>query len=297
MIDFISSLLGSIIRIIYNLVGNNYLIALLVFTLLTKLLLFPLMLKQLKSSAGIQKIAPEDKKLREKYKDNPVKLNEEISKLYAENKINPMAGCLLPIIQIPLILAMFWVVKQPLTYINQMSQEDIINYTAEYFSTEENTIDPSTLDFKTAKQYEINIAKEYGLLDMNVGEKINLGDTPKDVFSKDESKKVSKWSLAIPVLTLFFSLLSNHITMKKSKKTMTEDQLEMQKSMNIMMPILSAYIAFAWPLALGVYWLFGSILGIGQQFIMDKLMEEKDENKKENKKDKTLFLGKGGNND
>lgn len=297
MIDFISSLLGGIIRIIYNIVGNNYLVALLIFTLLTKLLLFPLMLKQLKSSAGIQKIAPEDKKLREKYKDNPVKLNEEITKLYAENKISPMAGCLLPIIQIPLILAMFWVVKQPLTYINQMSQQDIINYTAEYLSTEERVIDPETLDFKTAKQYEINIAKEYELLDMNLGNKINLGDTPKDVFSKDEAKKVSKWSLSIPILTLIFSLLSNHITMKKSKQTMTEDQLEMQKSMNIMMPILSAYIAFAWPLALGVYWLFGSILGIGQQFIMDKLMEEKDENKKDIKKDKTLFLGKGDNND
>ena len=68
MIDFISGLLGSIIRVIYNLVGNNYLVALLIFTFLTKLLLFPLMLKQLKSTAAIQKIAPEDKKLREKYK-------------------------------------------------------------------------------------------------------------------------------------------------------------------------------------------------------------------------------------
>lgn len=79
---------------------------------------------------------------------------------------------------------------------------------------------------------------------------------------------------------------------------MTEDQAEMQKSMNIMMPILSAYISYAWPLALGVYWLFGSILGIGQQLLIDKLMEDKDdkENKKD-KKNKVLFLGKGDNND
>ena len=106
MIDFISGLLGGIIRVIYNVCGNNYLIALLIFTFLTKLLLFPLMLKQLKSTAGIQKIAPEYNKLREKYKDNPVKLQEETTRLYAENKISPMAGCLLPIIQIPIILAM-----------------------------------------------------------------------------------------------------------------------------------------------------------------------------------------------
>lgn len=291
MINFISGILGGIIRVIYNLVGNNYLIALLIFTFLTKLILFPLMLKQLKSTAGIQKIAPEDKKLREKYKDNPVKLNEELTKLYAENKISPMAGCLLPIIQIPIILAMFFVVKQPLTYIAQMDQTDIKSYTAQYLQKEEVTDNE-------AKAYEINIAKEYDLLDMNIGNKISLGDTPKDAFSKDETRRVSKWTLSIPILTLLFSLLSNQISMRKSKQTMTEDQAEMQKSMNIMMPILSAYFAYAWPLALGVYWLFGTILGIGQQLLIDKLMEDNsNKEKKDNKKNKVLFLGKGENND
>ncbi|MGN1013352.1 MAG: YidC/Oxa1 family membrane protein insertase [Clostridia bacterium] len=293
MINFISGILGGIIRVIYNLVGNNYLIALLIFTFLTKLILFPLMLKQLKSTAGIQKIAPEDKKLREKYKDNPVKLNEELTKLYAENKISPMAGCLLPIIQIPIILAMFFVVKQPLTYIAQMDQTEIKSYTAQYLQKEEVTDNE-------AKAYEINIAKEYDLLDMNIGNKISLGDTPKDAFSKDETRRVSKWTLSIPILTLLFSLLSNQISMRKSKQTMTEDQAEMQKSMNIMMPILSAYFAYAWPLALGVYWLFGTILGIGQQLLIDKLMEDKENSnkeKKDNKKNKVLFLGKGENND
>lgn len=291
MINFISGILGGIIRVIYNLVGYNYLIALLIFTFLTKLILFPLMLKQLKSTAGIQKIAPEDKKLREKYKDNPVKLNEELTKLYAENKISPMAGCLLPIIQIPIILAMFFVVKQPLTYIAQMDQTEIKSYTAQYLQKEEVTDNE-------AKAYEINIAKEYDLLDMNIGNKISLGDTPKDAFSKDETRRVSKWALSIPILTLLFSLLSNQISMRKSKQTMTEDQAEMQKSMNIMMPILSAYFAYAWPLALGVYWLFGTILGIGQQLLIDKLMEDNsNKEKKDNKKNKVLFLGKGENND
>ena len=291
MINFISGILGGIIRVIYNLVGNNYLIALLIFTFLTKLILFPLMLKQLKSTAGIQKIAPEDKKLREKYKDNPVKLNEELTKLYAENKISPMAGCLLPIIQIPIILAMFFVVKQPLTYIAQMDQTEIKSYTAQYLQKEEVTDNE-------AKAYEINIAKEYDLLDMNIGNKISLGDTPKDAFSKDETRRVSKWTLSIPILTLLFSLLSNQISMRKSKQTMTEDQAEMQKSMNILMPILSAYFAYAWPLALGVYWLFGTILGIGQQLLIDKLMEDNsNKEKKDNKKNKVLFLGKGENND
>ena len=295
MINFISSVLGSVIRVIYNLVGQNYLISLLIFTVLTKLLLFPLMLKQLKSTEGIQRIAPEDKKLREKYKDDPVKLNQEITKLYAENKISPMAGCLLPIIQIPIIIAMFYVVKQPLTYIAQMDQATMNTYTAQYLNVE-----PDQVTDKIAKQYEINIAKEYNLMDLSITSKISLGDTPKDAFSKDETKRVSKWTLVIPVLSLLFSYLSNFITTRLAKKNNTanlsEDQAEMQKSMNVMMPILSAYISFAWPLALGVYWLFGSILGIGQQFLIDKLMA-KDRQQNGNDEDKKLFLGKGENND
>ena len=295
MIDFISGILGGIIRLIYSVVGNNYLIALLIFTFLTKLILFPLMLKQLKSTAGLQKIAPEDKKLREKYKDNPVKLNEELTKLYADNKISPLGGCLLPIIQIPIVIAMFFVVKQPLTYIAQMDKSEIKTYTAQYL----NKAEGEEVNDNEMKAYEINIAKEYDLLDMKIGDKISLGDTPKDAFSKDETKRVSKWTLVIPVLTLVFSLLSNQLMMRKSKNTMSEDQAEMQKSMNIMMPILSAYFSYAWPLALGVYWLFGTILGMGQQLLIDKLMEDKDlsKNNDKNKKNKVLFLGKGENND
>ena len=289
MIDFISGLLGSIIRLIYNLVGSNYLIALLIFTFLTKLILFPLMLKQLKSTASIQKIAPEDKKIREKYKDNPQKMNEEILKLYADNKVSPMAGCIVPIIQIPIIIAMFWVVKQPLTYISRLDNTQLVEYTQQYLQKDEVTE-------KEVKAYEINVAKEHPeIIDMNTVYGLNLGDSPKDAFAKDESKRVSKLTLIIPILSFLFAILSNKISQRNMK--MTEEQAEMQKSMNLMMPLLSAYISYSWPLALGVYWLFGSILGKGQQLIMDKLMEEKDENSKNKGNKKTLFLGKGENND
>ena len=293
MINFISSVLGAVIRVIYNIVGQNYLIALLIFTFLTKLILFPLMLKQLKSTKSIQAIAPEDKKLREKYKDNPQKLSEELNKLYVENKVSPWAGCLVPIIQIPIILAMFYVVRQPLTYVLHMDQEQITSYTAQYLNVEE-----SQVDEKMAKAYEINVAKEYQEeigLDLNLGFGMSLGDVPKDsipYFQKDETKRVSYLTLIIPILSLIFSVISTKVSQKNMQ--MSEDQAEMQKSMNLMMPILSAWIAVCWPLALGVYWLFGNILSIGQQFIMDKLMEDKSEPKDGDKK---LFLGKGENND
>ena len=290
IIDFICGLLGSIIRVIFNIFGQNYFVALLIFTFLTKLILFPLMLKQLKSTAALQKIAPEDRRLREKYKDNPEKLSQELGKLYTENKIKPLGGCIIPLIQIPIVLAMFWVVKQPLTYITQTDPAVIESYTQEYLGKEEVTE-------SEMNEYEINIAKKYDLLDMNIGFGLNLGDTPKDAFSNDGNNRVSKLTLIIPLLTLVFAIISNKISQRKMQ--MTEDQAEMQKSMNLVMPLLSTYIAFAWPIALGVYWLFGSVLGIIQQLVIDKIMEKESgviEVKGKKKKDKVLFLGKGDNN-
>ena len=290
IIDFICGLLGSIIRVIFNIFGQNYFVALLIFTFLTKLILFPLMLKQLKSTAALQKIAPEDRRLREKYKDNPEKLSQELGKLYTENKIKPLGGCIIQLIQIPIVFAMFWVVKQPLTYITQTDPAIIESYTQEYLGKEEVTE-------SEMNEYEINIAKKYDLLDMNIGFGLNLGDTPKDAFSNDGNNRVSKLTLIIPLLTLVFAIISNKISQRKMQ--MTEDQAEMQKSMNLVMPLLSTYIAFAWPIALGVYWLFGSVLGIIQQLVIDKIMEKESgviEVKGKKKKDKVLFLGKGDNN-
>ena len=134
MIEAIASFFGIIIRFIYELVNNNYLISILLFTFLTKLILLPLTLMQIKSTEKIQEITPKDAEIREKYKNDKQKQAEELSKLYSENKINPMGGCLPLLIQLPIILAMFYIVKQPLTYITQTPAEDIKNYTATYLN-------------------------------------------------------------------------------------------------------------------------------------------------------------------
>ena len=102
MISAIASFLGMIIRFIYGIVNNNYFISIVLFTILTKILLFPLYLTQIKSTENIRKIEPMVKKINEKYKNDQQKQAEELSKLYSENKINPMGGCLPLLIQIPL---------------------------------------------------------------------------------------------------------------------------------------------------------------------------------------------------
>lgn len=277
MIQAIASVLGYIIRFFYDLVGQNYFITILLFTLFTKVVLFPLAWIQIKSMEKMNKMSVKQKEIQDKYKNDKEKQTQELMNLYKENKVNPLSGCLPLIIQIPIILAMFYIVKQPLTYIVQTPQEEIKIYTQQLLNKED-------VNEKEMQANELLIAKEHNLINMQVIPGINLGDVPSNVFSKDENKKASPISLAIPILTFIVSFLLNKYSQKNTQQT--PEQAEMQKTTNLMMPLMSAFFSYAMPLALGVYWLFGSMLQFVQQFIINKIVKKD--------KEKILALEKGG---
>ena len=277
MIQAIASVLGYIIRFFYDLVGQNYFITILLFTLFTKVVLFPLAWIQIKSMEKMNKMSVKQKEIQDKYKNDKEKQTQELMNFYKENKVNPLSGCLPLIIQIPIIFAMFYIVKQPLTYIVQTPQEEIKTYTQQLLNKED-------VNEKEMQANELLIAKEHNLINMQVIPGINLGDVPSNVFSKDENKKASPISLAIPILTFIVSFLLNKYSQKNTQQT--PEQAEMQKTTNLMMPLMSAFFSYAMPLALGVYWLFGSMLQFVQQFVIN-LVVKKD-------KEKILALEKGG---
>lgn len=277
MIQAIASVLGYIIRFFYDLVGQNYFITILIFTLFTKVVLFPLAWIQIKSMEKMNKMSVKQKEIQDKYKNDKEKQTQELMNLYKENKVNPLSGCLPLIIQIPIIFAMFYIVKQPLTYIVQTPQEEIKTYTQQLLNKED-------VNEKEMQANELLIAKEHNLINMQVIPGINLGDVPSNVFSKDENKKASPISLAIPILTFIVSFLLNKYSQKNTQQT--PEQAEMQKTTNLMMPLMSAFFSYAMPLALGVYWLFGSMLQFVQQFMINKIVKKD--------KEKILALEKGG---
>ena len=280
MIEAIANFFGIIIRFIYEMVNNNYLISILIFTFLTKLILFPLTFLQIKSTEKLQDIAPKDKAIREKYKNDEKKQAEELSKLYSENKINPLGGCLPILIQLPIILGMFYIVKQPLTYIIQTPKSEIKTYTATYLGKEESEVTDAEI-----KTYEIQVAEKNNIIDMNVGLGLNLGQTPSNVFSKEQDKKASPISLIIPILAVVLSFAQTKLMKNNNNTNVDESAQQMQKSTNLMMPLLSGIISYTMPLALGVYWLFGSLLQILQQMLITYVT---------NKHKKVLELDKGG---
>ena len=95
---------------------RNYGIAIILFTIITKVLMFPFSVKQQKSTAAQGKIAQKQKELQQKYANNKAKYNEELQALYQKEGVSTMSGCLPLIIQLPIIYGLFALLRNPLTY-------------------------------------------------------------------------------------------------------------------------------------------------------------------------------------
>ena len=121
---YIMIALGWILDLFYRLIGN-YGFAIILFTIFVKLVLFPLDLKQKKSMAKTQKIQPLLMEVQKKYANDKEKLNQETMRLYQKYGINPMGGCLPMLIQLPIIFALYWVVKKPITYMVGVDASEI----------------------------------------------------------------------------------------------------------------------------------------------------------------------------
>lgn len=127
MINFFANLFGYVLNFIYNII-NNYGLAIILFSILLKLLLLPLSIKQQKTLKKSQKIQGEMKVIQERYKNDQEKLNQEMMALYKRENMNPFSGCLSSIAQLILLLSMFYLVRSPLTYMKKVDSDLIKSY-------------------------------------------------------------------------------------------------------------------------------------------------------------------------
>ena len=235
----------------------------------------------MKKSAKLQE---EMKEIQRKYKNNPEKLNQETIELYKREKMSPFAGCFSSIIQLIIILSVFWLVSQPLTYMKRIDV-NVIN------------------DYKTQLQQEGNnqtyaeiaIINRFGAEDERV--RLNMDFLGLDL-SKVPSSNLNDWTVyIIPLLYVISSVasikLTNNINMKKKdkKKAITDgtevlpaeepSELEameaMNKNMMYMLPLMSVFIAFIAPLGLALYWFISNVLMIIERLIIDAVMRHKEE--------------------
>lgn len=283
----ISNLFGYLLNALYS-VFNNYGIAIIVFSVILRIILIPITIKQQKSLKKSAELQEKMKEIQRKYKNNPEKLNQETIELYKREKLSPFAGCFSSIIQIIIILSVFWLVSQPLTYMKKID----VNVINEYKKALEQEQNQSTYK-------EIEIINKFGLQDERVN--LNMDFIGLDL-SKVPSSNLNDWTVyIIPMLYVISSVISikvtNNLNSKNNKKNnknkaITDgknneiqnepSELEameaMNKNMMYMLPLMSVFIAFIAPLGLALYWFVSNLLMIIEKLFIDLFMKHKEEN-------------------
>ncbi len=283
-----AKLFGYVLSFIYKIV-NNYGLAIIIFTILLRLILLPSNLKQQKTMKKTAKIQKKMKEIQDKYSNDPVRLNQEIRDLYSEEHMNPFSGCFSSILQIIIIISIFILVSNPLTYMKQISSEKIKDYTKQV--KEQN-------NGENVNYIEIAIIKSFGKTDKTVNLNMNfLGLDLSDIPLKDckDDPKV----FIIPLLYVSTSILSmklNTIMMEDKKekdkvkankedkklikvenKTEEEDVMEsMNKGMRYVMPFMTVSIAIIAPLGLALYWFVSNLLMILERLFVNKFVKEEE---------------------
>ena len=275
--DWLCNIFGYLLNYIYTFV-KNYGLALIIFSLITKIIMIPLSIKQHKTLKKSGKIQKELREIQDKYSNDQERLAQETMSLYKRENMSPFSGCLSSILQIVLLLAMFFLVRDPLTYMLKLPQEKISEY--------ENMIN-------TKSAYsEIEVIKE-AKTNENIDVDLNmdfLGIDLSNVLISD----FNNWTTyIIPILYVSSSILSiklNSMTTQgkkdkkenKNEKDKDKDDEEnpmeqMNKSMRLMMPIMSVMIAVAVPLGLALYWLTNNILMIIEKLVLNKVYKDEEE--------------------
>ena len=262
LLDFCAMHLGSILNWLYeNIAVHNYGLAIIMFTLIIKLALLPLTIKQQKSMVEMKKIQPKLDELKKKYKDDPQRFNMEMGKMYQENGVNPGVGCFTSLIQFPILLSVFYVVSKPLTYMKHMSAHQIAELA-------------KTIAGKGVNMYnEIAIVAHNNILNMNfLG--LDLSKVPTiRIFSGGNTMEYLSL-LILPILVVVTTFLSAKIT------TMNVDDNEKSKSMGKSMIYISilgtAFFSFRVPAGLSVYWIVNNLCSIMQQIYINKYVTTED---------------------
>lgn len=275
--------LGFIMWLCY-IVVRNYAVALLLFTIITKLALFPLSLKQQKSMVKMKLFQPKVEELQKKYAKNKEKLNEETMKLYQEEGYNPMSGCLPSLIQFPLLFGMIDVVYRPLTHIAHLSK-DLINQAMEIVTSLGLAGNANSyykeINIMSAVRDNPGAFSAMGQEFMDKVSGINLSFFGLDLTAIP----TFAWNaiLIIPILSGLTSLLFSLLSMRQNKK-MDGDKPQagggMMKAMMLFMPIMSFWFAFSFPMGVSLYWLFSNVLMIVQQLVMNKIFDPEKEAEK-----------------
>ena len=278
MFAFFANMFGYLLNFIYEIV-KNYGLAIIFFSIIIKIVLLPISIKQQKTMKKSVKIQEKMKELQFKYKNNPEMLNKETMALYKSENMSPFSGCFSSIIQLILLLSVFFLVQSPLTYMRKVDTAVIDDYKTKIEQQGESV---GGLNYP-----EIKVIKEYGEQDENVY--INMEFLGLDLSMVPLSDSTDFRAFIIPALYVISSLISMRLSLNMNKKKKKENGennqnnemdaiAEANKNMMYIMPVMSLSISLIAPLGLALYWLVNNLLMIVEKLAMNKFLKTEGEN-------------------
>ena len=278
----IATPMGYVMEYIYLLL-ENYGYSIIAFALLAKLIMLPLSIKQKRSMIVTQRINPKLRELQKKYGNDREKYSQEVQRLYDDYGASPMGGCGTSLLTLPIMLGLYYVVTMPLTYFMHLSSDEI-------------TALASALGVATNKfGYQLTMAGMFGdKLEMLKGICDKLFAVDFTFYGLDlaltPSFKQFSVMWILPVLSALTSWGVSHVTNTMSTAVMidqkggdSEDEKmqQMNKSMMLMMPVMSGYFSFVLPAAVSIYWIANNLFTCVQEVVLTKYCLDKEKKEQE----------------
>ena len=278
---------GYLFRILFSFV-ENYGLALVIFSVFFRVILLPSTIKQQKSSAKMTRLQPKLKRIKEKYQDyNPQerqqKIQQETSELYQREGYSSMgAGCLPMLIQFPVLIGLYGIIREPLTYVLDLSEAAItalteaatnlglivgnaVAYAESILISNIDKIVEAAPELLTKYSAEIETIRSFDFTVFG----IDLGNIPSNVYSAMGISKESILILAVPVLSCLTSLLTSLLTQIRQKKANPNmENQQMMGCMMIMMPVWSLFLTWKFPVGMGMYWILSNLIAFFQTLIL-----------------------------
>lgn len=268
--------LGWVMWALYQIIPN-YGIALIVFTIITKVALAPVMIKQQKSMAKQTAFSPRIQEIQNKYKNNKEKMNQEMMKLYEEEGYNPMSGCLPMLIQFPILFGLIDVIYNPLKHIMRFSG-DLIDQAMEIVNSLGMKVSLYSREITVIQA----VKEQPDAFSALGGDFISKIQGFNFHFLGMDLSQVPTFTLnlliLIPILSGVTSILVSWVSTKQQKQTMGENAAGsgMMKGMMMFMPVMSTVIAFQVPAGVGIYWIMSNVLSMVQTILLNKYYNPKE---------------------
>ena len=287
MFGWLYNALGSMLAWFESWTGS-YAIALLFYALIFKIVFLPFAIKQQKNQIAMAKLTPKMQLIRAKYRGrvdrvSQQKMQQEMMELQQKEGYSPFSGCLPMLIQLPLIIFLYNVIRSPLSYITKASKELITAFNTAL--SPDKALDEISLIAKIKETYHTtnpNIFSDITFTNAEgVVETLSYSDLPNFNLwgmglAQTPSLKAISWLVLIPVIAALFQWVTMWITRKINANPMTQVQDEQNqmsmKIMDLVFPLMTLFLAFSFSGMLGLYWIYQSIIAILQTVLLAKLM-------------------------